>query len=547
MSWLILALAAYQLLRGRNRRSWVLAAASLLLAIYGARAAPPLERLTYHLPGINVFLKRVQGFGPAIFFVQFLALRGISELGSRARSPRRALALTVPLMVAIIALHYAPLLVHIESHRADYMLSPLFREAAAGMDPRARYYLAAPLLDEATDLYPQEGMVFERPEVFGWNRVPPRRYMDLIERISPEYIKYEQGKLAGIGFVFNQSNGAFLRSPALPLIDLLGVRYLLDQGMPVGHASPSYLSWMLPPDQLRDRAALPQWRDLLVLQKPLTVTFPAAPHQVIGLRLAWDSCSPAGAGGPVAVMLQDRQAEPMEQTAEAACGAGGPGRTEALRWPLSPENEGHRTVMLQARAPEGLTFTRFRFKAAAVEDDAAPFTLIASTAAFDVFQNREALPLAFLGHRIVGMDSEELLLDRLARGNREELARTAFLASADVARSAELSGPGPGEVGGAVEEFWRRPGAMMHRVMTTSPAVLIVTENRLPGWTALVDGIKRPVFYADHAFMGVPLGPGGHEVRLSYRPAGFRLGLWLSLASVAALAGAALLFRRVVI
>jgi hypothetical protein len=545
VSWLVAIFAAYHLLRGRDRRSWVLAAAALVLGVYCLRMFPPLERLTYRLPGFNVFLKRLMGLGPAIFFVQLLALRGMKEFIERVgdRRPRWRLPARLAVILAVVVVHYAPFAGNIESRSADYLYSPLFREAVGRMDARSRYYLAAPLLDDAPHLYTQEGMVWERPEVFGWNRVPPRRYMDLIAKINPEAIRYEHGKLAGISFVFNQANGALLRSPALPLVDLLNVGYLLDQGLPVRHSSPCYLAWLLASEPAQDRAVPGRWRDLAVRELPLTVTFSPAPRQAIVLRLAWESCSPAGAKGPATILVQDGMSEPAAETIAIDCAAGGPGRSETVRSPLPPQTEGRRTIMLQARAPAELALSGLRFEAPAVEDPDAPLSLIYTNEVFDVFRNREALPAAFLASRLTVIDAPEQMLDLMARAGREELARTAFLTHAAMARAPELSAGGEWEVRGSVKELLHGPGRMVYQTASAGPAVLIVSENRLPGWTAWVDGVERPLLDVDHAFMGAPLSPGGHEVRLSYRPVGFRLGLWITLAS-ALILGATLLFRR---
>ena len=51
------------------------------------------------------------------------------------------------------------------------------------------------------------------------------------------------------------------------------------------------------------------------------------------------------------------------------------------------------------------------------------------------------------------------------------------------------------------------------------PALLVVSENWLPGWRATVDGETRPVLRANHTLQAVPLEGGSSRVVLEYRPA----------------------------
>ena len=58
---------------------------------------------------------------------------------------------------------------------------------------------------------------------------------------------------------------------------------------------------------------------------------------------------------------------------------------------------------------------------------------------------------------------------------------------------------------------------------------LVVTQNAMPGWRAWVEGRPQALGLVDGIFLGVPFQPGDKTVRLSYEPASFRFGLFLSL------------------
>jgi hypothetical protein len=64
----------------------------------------------------------------------------------------------------------------------------------------------------------------------------------------------------------------------------------------------------------------------------------------------------------------------------------------------------------------------------------------------------------------------------------------------------------------------RRDGEVYEaRAELKSPGYLLFRMNFHPGWRATVDGQPAPTVMLSPAFLGVPLGPGAHEVRLEYR------------------------------
>ena len=74
------------------------------------------------------------------------------------------------------------------------------------------------------------------------------------------------------------------------------------------------------------------------------------------------------------------------------------------------------------------------------------------------------------------------------------------------------------------------------RLQTSGPgsSLVVVAESWFPGWRASVDGKRAPVLLADGAFLGVPVGPGDHEVVLEYqRPKVVWLGRLLTAATLA--------------
>jgi hypothetical protein len=73
------------------------------------------------------------------------------------------------------------------------------------------------------------------------------------------------------------------------------------------------------------------------------------------------------------------------------------------------------------------------------------------------------------------------------------------------------------------------PGRWKVQVAGPRPSLLVVAESYFPGWKAKVDGREVRVVEADGAFLGVPVGPGAHQVELSYhRPAVAGIGRFIT-------------------
>ena len=81
-------------------------------------------------------------------------------------------------------------------------------------------------------------------------------------------------------------------------------------------------------------------------------------------------------------------------------------------------------------------------------------------------------------------------------------------------------------------------------------SILVVADNYADGWRAVPLAGSASTCYeiipANYTLRGVPLAPGHHRIRMEYRPASFVIGVWLSLAGVAAwmVTAGVLLWRR---
>jgi Bacterial membrane protein YfhO len=154
---------------------------------------------------------------------------------------------------------------------------------------------------------------------------------------------------------------------------------------------------------------------------------------------------------------------------------------------------------------------------------------VASRDAVRLFENTEAMPPAFLMHRVRVEPSAEQQAQAVAR--------------IDPRREVVLDAPpSPSPRGGDDAPIPARVVARTRtrlQIETDDPddSVLVVSETMYPGWKARVDGRLAEVHYADYALRGVAVASGKHHVEMWFEPPWGHTGEIVTFVSVA-LAGA---------
>jgi hypothetical protein len=109
---------------------------------------------------------------------------------------------------------------------------------------------------------------------------------------------------------------------------------------------------------------------------------------------------------------------------------------------------------------------------------------------------------------------------------------------------------GPDEVpdaGAVTPAQWRRLGASSMEITLPQARTaqrLCVTETFYPGWSAYAQGERRDVRQALEVFCGVDIEPDDTQVRLVFEPATVRVGSFLALLGIAAVAALLMMQRR---
>jgi len=156
-------------------------------------------------------------------------------------------------------------------------------------------------------------------------------------------------------------------------------------------------------------------------------------------------------------------------------------------------------------------------------------------------ERREAGVLVYSLERAEG----RVFFARSAREADDEAAFAALVAPdfdpESVVLLAPPAGPLPAPRAGKAFSVARvavdAPEALTVDAESSEAGYLVLTRSYDRGWEARLDGAEVPLLRADLALSAVLLPAGAHRLELVYRPASFRAGAALSVASLLVLAG----------
>ena len=159
-----------------------------------------------------------------------------------------------------------------------------------------------------------------------------------------------------------------------------------------------------------------------------------------------------------------------------------------------------------------------------------------------LYENSRPLPRAFLvgEARVIPGAGERL---RYLLGNRFRPEREVVLGSPPEPGSTEggvsqPAQPAPGRFPAGEARVTRyEPHRVEVAVAPVRRGFLLLGDSHFPGWRVAVDGEVRPMLLANHVFRAVSVGPGDREVVFRFEPASFRIGAWISIASLLLWAG----------
>jgi hypothetical protein len=149
---------------------------------------------------------------------------------------------------------------------------------------------------------------------------------------------------------------------------------------------------------------------------------------------------------------------------------------------------------------------------------------------------RNTLPRAWIPTEVQDQVDDHAALEAMANPGFKAAA-TAFVADALPFPSVSNQAVTP------VQFITREPEHLVLSFSTPTDGLLMLSEVYYPGWRATVDGEPAPILRADVALRAVPVRAGQHQVEMVYDPWSVKIGIGVTVATLAA-AGLLMLVAR---
>ena len=143
-----------------------------------------------------------------------------------------------------------------------------------------------------------------------------------------------------------------------------------------------------------------------------------------------------------------------------------------------------------------------------------------------LLENTRVLPRVFLPHRVRYEQTDDAVL----RGMKM---------TADFAETAWITVPHykPHEIANGPGTLVTRREGLAYEIDADleRDAWVVISDSKWPGWRAYIDGRRVETHYANHAFIGLFVPKGRHQLRVVFHPEAFTRGRNISLATVVGL------------
>ncbi|MCG6982510.1 MAG: YfhO family protein [Deltaproteobacteria bacterium] len=151
-----------------------------------------------------------------------------------------------------------------------------------------------------------------------------------------------------------------------------------------------------------------------------------------------------------------------------------------------------------------------------------------------LYENKYYLPRAFLVEQFQVIKTDQ----EFANAFRELTfdPRTTILLEEEPTRFLELKkAPIIPKLKSTVSVITYENNRIALGVTTPAAALLFMSEAYYPGWKAYVDGRPEEILRANYTFRAIPLGPGTHRVEMVMEPLSFKIGLTVTVVTMALL------------
>lgn len=152
------------------------------------------------------------------------------------------------------------------------------------------------------------------------------------------------------------------------------------------------------------------------------------------------------------------------------------------------------------------------------------FTLRGNVDGWTVYENKRAIPRIFLTDDYRTYANQQQFNDIF-------FAET-FIPSKTILLTEHVDGTLRSPEHTSVQILSYQPSSVALTVTSTGN-LLFLSDTYYPGWQAFIDGAETKIYRADHAFRAVYVPEGTHTVRFTFFPLSFKIGLIITMISLA--------------
>ena len=134
-------------------------------------------------------------------------------------------------------------------------------------------------------------------------------------------------------------------------------------------------------------------------------------------------------------------------------------------------------------------------------------------------------------HRIVAVDSGDEAIDKISSPNFNSSESVVLENSEPGVKTWLQTGKNAGSRSSSSKDrvtYLRESNnSIALSTYSEEPSLLVITETFYPGWKATIDGKNAPILHGNYLFKSLILEAGHHEIRISYFPDSFKIGVLL--------------------
>ena len=153
---------------------------------------------------------------------------------------------------------------------------------------------------------------------------------------------------------------------------------------------------------------------------------------------------------------------------------------------------------------------------------------IAGRQGLHIYRNPGALPYFYLAPQYEIIPDENQILQKLTDPNTNPMQTVIVEENPGITSDTNASETG------SIErlEYNEHQGYLKLSTTAPGPRILVISQNHHPNWTATVNGEPKPLIRANYLWTAVPLEPGEHIVKLTYRDPIATTARWITLGGV---------------